>query len=69
MSNFFNVSACVHPVGASYGPALTINGKTWVKPQTCASHTEASNAAKAMVDELAAAAIVQLSAAGWTSVD
>jgi hypothetical protein len=65
MSNYFNVSACVHIAGASHRPALTINGKTWVKPQDCASHKEASDVAKAMVDELADVALAQVRVDGW----
>jgi hypothetical protein len=65
MSNYVNVSACVHTAGETHGPALTINGKTWVKPQSCNSHKEVSDIAKAMVDELADVVLAQLRVDGW----
>jgi hypothetical protein len=67
MSTYFNVSGCVHPVGTIFRPALTINGKTWIKPQDCATFKEASDAAKAMVDELASQSLAHLDAIGWAA--
>lgn len=69
MSTYFNLSGCVHVDGEIHMPALTINGKTWVKVQRCATHKEASDTAEAMVDMLASVAFAQLIAAEWIQHD
>lgn len=65
MNPYFNVSAGVRPVGDKRKPVLTINGRTWAAPQDLGTHAEASRAALAKIEQLAAAAEAELSAGGW----